>query len=84
MIKFGRYPDRDVSQLAAQAGWKRSGRRGRDEAIGRTAGLYATSGSNQRILQQMGRTGISRERRQCVATEARRLPAGGFAIASGV
>ena len=61
MIKFGRYPDRDVSQLAAQAGHLALKDAGVDmKAIESlySGNLYATSGSGQRILQQMGQTGI--------------------------
>lgn len=61
MIKFGRYPDRDVSQLAAQAGLEalRDGgvEMNKVEAL-YSGNLYQTSGSGQRILQQMGQTGI--------------------------
>jgi acetyl-CoA acyltransferase len=61
MIKFGRYPDRDVSQLAAQAGFealKDGGVEMKDIESLYSGNLYATSGSGQRILQQMGQTGI--------------------------
>ncbi len=61
MIKFGRYPDRDVSQLAAQAGFealKDAGVEMKDIESLYSGNLYATSGSGQRILQQMGQTGI--------------------------
>ncbi|MBA4180361.1 MAG: thiolase [Anaerolinea sp.] len=61
MIKFGRYPDRDVSQLAAQAGHealKDAGVQMKDIESLYSGNLYATSGSGQRILQQMGQTGI--------------------------
>jgi len=61
MIKFGRYPDRDVSQLGAQAGFEAL----KDAGVQMNAieslysgNLYQTSGSGQRILQQMGQTGI--------------------------
>ena len=61
MIKFGRYPDREVSQLAAQAGFealKDAGVQMKDIESLYSGNLYATSGSGQRILQQMGQTGI--------------------------
>jgi acetyl-CoA acyltransferase len=61
MIKFGRYPDRDVSQLAAQAGFealKDGGVEMKDIESLYSGNLYATSGSGQHILQQMGQTGI--------------------------
>ncbi len=61
MIKFGRYPDRDVSQLAAEAGLaaiKDAGAQMSDIESLYSGNLYQTSGSGQRILQQMGQTGI--------------------------
>jgi acetyl-CoA acetyltransferase len=61
MIKFGRYPDRDVSQLGAQAGFealKDAGVEMKDIQSLYSGNLYQTSGSGQRILQQMGQTGI--------------------------
>jgi acetyl-CoA acetyltransferase len=61
MIKFGRYPDRDVSQLGAQAGFealKDAGVQMKDIQSLYSGNLYQTSGSGQRILQQMGQTGI--------------------------
>lgn len=61
MIKFGRYPDKDVSQLGAQAGHealKDAGVQMGDIESLYSGNLYATSGSGQRILQQMGQTGI--------------------------
>ncbi len=61
MIKFGRYPDRDVAQLAAQAGLealKDAGAGMKDVEALYSGNLYQTSGSGQRILQQMGQTGI--------------------------
>jgi acetyl-CoA acetyltransferase len=61
MIKFGRYPDRDVSQLAAEAGLlalKDGGVQMKEIESLYSGNLYATSGSGQRILQQMGQTGI--------------------------
>src|SRR5688572_16605876 len=61
MIKFGRYPDRDVAQLAAQSGLEALSDAGMEmksiEAL-YSGNLYQTSGSGQRILQQMGQTGI--------------------------
>ena len=67
MIKFGRYPDKDVSQLGAQAGHealKDAGVQMKDIESLYSGNLYATSGSGQRILQQMGQTGIC-DRRIC-------------------
>lgn len=61
MIKFGRYPDKDVAQLGAQAGHEALKDAGVDmKAIESlySGNLYQTSGSGQRILQQMGQTGI--------------------------
>ena len=61
MIKFGRYTDRDVSQLAAEAGilaLKDAGVEMKSIEALYSGNLYATSGSGQRILQQMGQTGI--------------------------
>ncbi|MCC7365562.1 MAG: thiolase family protein [Dehalococcoidia bacterium] len=61
MIKFGRYPDRDVAQLAARAGLdalKDAGMQINSVEALYSGNLYATSGSGQRILQQMGQTGI--------------------------
>ncbi len=61
MIKFGRYPDRDVAQLAAQAGLealKDGGVQMKEVEALYSGNLYQTSGSGQRILQQMGQTGI--------------------------
>ncbi len=61
MIKFGRYADRDFSQLAAQAGLealKDAGVNMKQIEALYSGNLYTTSGSGQRILQQMGQTGI--------------------------
>ena len=61
MIKFGRYPDKEVAQLAAQAGHEALKDAGVEmKAIESlySGNLYQTSGSGQRILQQMGQTGI--------------------------
>ncbi|MEP7215560.1 MAG: thiolase family protein [Anaerolineaceae bacterium] len=61
MIKFGRYPDKDVSQLGAQAGHEALKDAGVEmKAIESlySGNLYQTSGSGQRILQQLGQTGI--------------------------
>src|SRR5487761_2413526 len=87
MIKFGRYPDRDVSQLAAQAGHEAL----RDAGVEMKAieslysgNLYATSGSGQRILQQMGQTGspVINVANAC-ATGSTAFREAYFAIASG-
>lgn len=61
MIKFGRYPDLDVSQLAAQAGHgalKDAGMTMKNIEALYSGNLYQTSGSGQRILQNLGQTGI--------------------------
>ena len=61
MIKFGRYPDLDVSQLAAQAGHgalKDAGMTMKNIEAMYSGNLYQTSGSGQRILQNLGQTGI--------------------------
>ena len=61
MIKFGRYPDKEVAQLGAQAGHEALKDAGVEmKAIESlySGNLYQTSGSGQRILQQMGQTGI--------------------------
>jgi acetyl-CoA acetyltransferase len=61
MIKFGRYPDRSVSELAAQAGLealKDAGMTMKHIEAFYSGNLYQTSGSGQRILQTMGQTGI--------------------------
>jgi len=61
MIKFGRYPDRDFPQLAAQAGFealKDAGVQMKAIEALYSGNLGQTSGSGQRILKQMGQTGI--------------------------
>ena len=87
MIKFGRYPDRDFSQLAAQAGLEALTDAGADmkqvEAL-YSGNLYATSGSGQRILQQMGQTGIPVVNvANACATGSTAFREAYFAIASG-
>ena len=61
MIKFGRYADRDLAQLGAQAAMEAL----KDANVEMKAiealysgNLYSTSGSGQRVLQQIGQTGI--------------------------
>jgi acetyl-CoA acetyltransferase len=87
MIKFGRYPDRDVSQLAAQAGLdalKDAGLQMKQIEALYSGNLYATSGSGQRILQQMGQTGIPVVNvANACATGSTAFREGYFAIASG-
>jgi len=87
MIKFGRYPDRDVSQLGAQAGLQALKDAGVEmkaiEAL-YSGNLYATSGSGQRILQQMGQTGIPVVNvANACATGSTAFREAYFAIASG-
>ena len=87
MIKFGRYPDRDVAQLAAQAGLEAlkdgSMEMKNIEAL-YSGNLYQTSGSGQRILQQMGQTGIPVVNvANACATGSTAFREAYFAIASG-
>ncbi|MBI5947863.1 MAG: thiolase family protein [Chloroflexi bacterium] len=87
MIKFGRYPDRDFSQLAAQAGLealKDAGAEMKQVEALYSGNLYATSGSGQRILQQMGQTGIPVVNvANACATGSTAFREAYFAIASG-
>jgi acetyl-CoA acetyltransferase len=87
MIKFGRYPDRDVSQLAAQSGLealKDAGAQMKDIEALYSGNLYQTSGSGQRILQQMGQTGIPVVNvSNACATGSTAFREAYFAIASG-
>ena len=87
MIKFGRYPDRDVSQLGAQASLQALKDAGVEmkaiEAL-YSGNLYQTSGSGQRILQQMGQTGIPVVNvANACATGSTAFREAYFAIASG-
>ncbi len=87
MIKFGRYPDRDVSQLAAQAGFEALTDAGMTmkniEAL-YSGNLYQTSGSGQRILQNLGQTGIPVVNvANACATGSTAFREAYFAIASG-
>ena len=87
MIKFGRYPDRDVSQLAAQAGYEALSDAGMTmkniESL-YSGNLYQTSGSGQRILQQLGQTGIPVVNvANACATGSTAFREAYFAIASG-
>jgi acetyl-CoA acyltransferase len=87
MIKFGRYPDRDVAQLAANAGLEALKDAGMEmksiEAL-YSGNLYQTSGSGQRILQQMGQTGIPVVNvANACATGSTAFREAYFAIASG-
>jgi len=87
MIKFGRYPDRDVAQLAAQSGLealKDAGAQMSDIEALYSGNLYQTSGSGQRILQQMGQTGIPVVNvANACATGSTAFREAYFAIASG-
>jgi acetyl-CoA acyltransferase len=87
MIKFGRYPDRDVSQLGAQAALlalKDAGIQIKSVEALYSGNLYATSGSGQRILQQMGHTGIPVVNvANACATGSTAFREAYFAIASG-
>jgi acetyl-CoA acetyltransferase len=87
MIKFGRYADRDFSQLAAQAGLEALKDAGMEikqvEAL-YSGNLYSTSGSGQRILQQIGQTGIPVVNvANACATGSTAFREAYFAIASG-
>jgi acetyl-CoA acyltransferase len=87
MIKFGRYPDRDVANLAAQAGFEALGDAGMTmkniEAL-YSGNLYQTSGSGQRILQNLGQTGIPVVNvANACATGSTAFREAYFAIASG-
>ena len=87
MIKFGRYPDRDVSELAAEAAieaLKDAGAQMKDIEAFYSGNLYSTSGSGQRILQQMGQTGIPVVNvANACATGSTAFREGYFAVASG-
>jgi acetyl-CoA acetyltransferase len=87
MIKFGRYPDRDVANLAAQAGFEALSDAGMTmksiEAL-YSGNLYQTSGSGQRILQNLGQTGIPVVNvANACATGSTAFREAYFAIASG-
>jgi acetyl-CoA acetyltransferase len=87
MIKFGRYPDRDVSQLGAQAGHgalKDAGMTMKNIEALYSGNLYQTSGSGQRILQNLGQTGIPVVNvANACATGSTAFREAYFAIASG-
>lgn len=87
MIKFGRYADRDFSQLAGQAAleaMKDGGVQIKDVEALYSGNLYATSGSGQRILQQIGQTGIPVVNvANACATGSTAFREAYFAIASG-
>lgn len=87
MIKFGRYPDKSVAELAAQAGLDALKDAGVDmKAIEAfySGNLYQTSGSGQRILQQMGQTGVPVVNvANACATGSTAFREAYFAIASG-
>lgn len=87
MIKFGRYADRDFAQLGAQASLEALKDAGvqmnQIEAL-YSGNLYSTSGSGQRILQQMGQTGIPVVNvANACATGSTAFREAYFAIASG-
>lgn len=87
MIKFGRYPDRSVYELAAQAGHealKDAGMEMKSVEAFYSGNLYATSPSGQRILQQLGQTGIPVVNvANACATGSTAFREAYFAIASG-
>jgi len=87
MIKFGRYPDRDVADLAAQAGYQAlsdAGATMKDVEALYSGNLYSTSGSGQRILQHLGQTGIPVVNvANACATGSTAFREAFFAIASG-
>ena len=87
MVKFGRYADRDFSQLAAQSGLealKDAGMTMKNIEALYSGNLYQTSGSGQRILQQMGQTGIPVVNvANACATGSTAFREAYFAIASG-
>ncbi len=87
MIKFGRYADRDFSQLAGQAAleaMKDGNVQIKDIEALYSGNLYATSGSGQRILQQIGQTGIPVVNvANACATGSTAFREAYFAIASG-
>ena len=62
MIKFGRYPDKDVSQMGAEAGvraLKDAGASIKDVEMLVCGNLFQANAMNaQKILQQIGQTGI--------------------------
>lgn len=61
MIKFGRYPDQDIGSLGGQAvllALKNAGLSMRDVQILVSGNLYQTNMSGQRILKEVGLTGI--------------------------
>ncbi len=61
MIKFGRYPEKRVEELGAEAvvlALKDAGVEMKDIQALYSGNLYQTSMSGQRILQQIGQTGI--------------------------
>jgi acetyl-CoA acetyltransferase len=87
MIKFGRYPDRDVANLAAQAGFEALSDAGmtiKDIEALYSGNLYQTSGSGQRISQNLGQTGIPIVNvANACATGSTALREAYFAVASG-
>jgi acetyl-CoA acetyltransferase len=87
MIKFGRYPDKNVAELAAEAvhqALKDGGVSMKDVEALYSGNLYQTSGSGQRILQQVGQTGIPVvNTANACATGSTAFREAFFAIASG-
>lgn len=87
MIKFGRYPDRDQSELGAEAAVLALKDAGVD--VRKIEALYSGSlyngGAGQRILKQMGQTGIPVVNvSNACATGSTAIREGYFAIASGM
>ena len=69
MIKFGRYPDKDVSQMGAEAGvlaLKDAGASIKDVEMLVCGNLFQANAMNaQKILQQIGQTGIPKPSTKC-------------------
>jgi len=87
MVKFGRYPDRNVADIGAQAGFEALSDAGMTikniEAL-YSGNLYQTSGSGQRILQHLGQTGIPVvNMANACATGSTAFREAYFAVASG-
>lgn len=87
MVKFGRYPDREISDIGAQAGYEALGDVGmtiKDIEALYSGNLYQTSGSGQRILQHLGQTGIPVvNTANACATGSTAFREAFFAVASG-
>ncbi|HEY8489762.1 MAG TPA: thiolase family protein [Dehalococcoidia bacterium] len=87
MIKFGRYPDKNIAQLGAEAvvlALKDAGVEMKQIQALYSGNLYQTSMSGQRILQQIGQTGIPVVNvANACATGSTAFREAYFAIASG-